>query len=128
MDAKFVYKRLGSFFSQFQSLQVLPTTIQDSILSGAVMLVISLLMIPDPISSIWVMIAIVSIETGVLGYMTMWDVKLDPVSMISCLLCIGFAVEFATHVSHSYVSSSQPTKELKIREALDHIGGPIVHG
>ena len=68
--------------SSKQSLQVLPNTIQDAITAGVVMLIISLLMIPNPIVGFCVMTTICTIETGILGYMALWGVNLDPISMI----------------------------------------------
>ncbi|VDK60469.1 unnamed protein product [Gongylonema pulchrum] len=41
-----------------------------------VMIVIAMLLIPQPMCSIWVAFAIASIDLGVIGFMTLWDVNL----------------------------------------------------
>jgi hypothetical protein len=40
------------------------------------MMVISLVFIPNPLCSLWVAFSIVSIELGVLGFMTLWRINL----------------------------------------------------
>lgn len=44
-------------------------------------------------SGVIIFISIVSINIGVFGYMTLWGVNLDAVSMISIIMSIGFAVD-----------------------------------
>lgn len=55
---------------------VVPNTIQNIVIAIAVMILIALLLIPEPTCSVWVALAIASIDVGVIGLMTLWDVKL----------------------------------------------------
>ena len=55
------------------------------------MMVISLIFIPNPLCSLWVAFSIISIEAGVIGLMTLWGVRLDSISMINLIMCIGFS-------------------------------------
>lgn len=55
---------------------VVPNTIQNIIIAIIVMVVIALLLIPQPMCAIWIALAIASIDIGVIGFMTLWDVKL----------------------------------------------------
>ena len=55
---------------------VLPTTVQSVTLAAVVMMIISLVFIPNPLCSLWVAFSIVSIELGVLGFMTLWGINL----------------------------------------------------
>ena len=58
-------------------------------IAAVVMMFISLIFIPNPVCSLWVAFAIISIELGVLGFMTFWHVNLDSISMINLIMCIG---------------------------------------
>lgn len=90
------------FFDQF--LMVFPTTIQCVSVAAVIMMIVSLLLIPNPICSLWVAFSILSIELGVVGFMTLWNVNLDSISMINLIMCIGFSVDFSAHISYHFMS------------------------
>lgn len=55
---------------------VVPNTVQNIVIAMVVMIVIALLLIPQPICALWVALAIASIDVGVIGFMTLWNVNL----------------------------------------------------
>lgn len=55
---------------------VIPNTIQNIIIAMIVMVIIAVLLIPQPSCALWVALAIASIDVGVIGYMTLWKVNL----------------------------------------------------
>lgn len=55
---------------------VVPNTIQNIIIAMFVMILIAILLIPQPSCAFWVTLAIASINIGVIGYMTIWNVNL----------------------------------------------------
>ena len=69
-----------------------------------IMMLVSLVLIPNPICSLWVAFSILSIEVGVVGFMTLWNVNLDSISMINLIMCIGFSVDFSAHISYHFMS------------------------
>ena len=83
---------------------VFPTTVQCVSVAAVIMFIVSLLLIPNKICSLWVAFSIVSIEVGVIGFMTLWDVNLDSISMINLIMCIGFSVDFSAHISYHFMS------------------------
>lgn len=103
-------------------------TIQNVGFTTAVMLVISLILIPNPICSLWVTFSIGSVITGVTGFMALWDVNLDSISMIILVVCIGFTVDFSAHISYAFVSSKKPTADERAVEALFSLGYPVLQG
>ena len=111
------------YFDQF--LVVLPNTVQCVGLAAVIMLVVSLVLIPNPICSLWVAFSIMSIELGVLGFMAFWGINLDSISMINLIMSIGFAVDFAAHISYSYMDS-EGTPDDRVRNSLYSLGLPIV--
>ncbi|MCL4139126.1 UNVERIFIED_CONTAM: hypothetical protein GTU68_008020 [Idotea baltica] len=92
------------------------------------MIIISLVFIPNPWCSLHVGFAIVSIELGVIGYMSLWGVNLDPISMVTLIMCIGFSVDFSAHISYSYLTSKKGTADEKMIECLFCLGLPIIQG
>lgn len=114
------------FFDQFELVR--PTAIQSMIIGALIMMVISFIFIPNILCSLWVAFSIISIELGVAGYMSLWNVNLDSISMINLIMCIGFSVDFTAHICYVYMSSKAKTPDERVREALYSLGLPIVQG
>ncbi|KAK7152398.1 hypothetical protein R3I93_010571 [Phoxinus phoxinus] len=107
---------------------IVTNTIQNLVVATCAMLVISLLLIPNPLCSLWVTFAIASVIVGVAGFMAFWDVSLDSVSMINLVICIGFSVDFSAHISYAFVSSEKSSANEKAVDAVTKLGYPIVQG
>ena len=114
------------FYDQY--LAVWPNTRQNLLIATAAMFVVSLLLIPHPVCSLWVTFSIVSICTGVMGYMTWWGVNLDSISMINIIICIGFCVDFSAHITYAFVLAEGKTGNQRMRNALHSLGYPIAQG
>ncbi|KAM9553347.1 patched domain-containing protein 3-like [Salvelinus alpinus] len=121
-----VYHPAFIYFDQYAV--IVSNTIQNIVVATLAMLVISLLLIPNPICSLWVTFAIASVIVGVAGFMAFWDVNLDSVSMINLVICIGFSVDFSAHISYAFVSSNKRTANEKAIDAVYHLGYPIIQG
>lgn len=114
------------FFDQFELVR--PTSIQCMIFGAFVMMLISFIFIPNIFCCLWVAFCIVSIELGVAGYMALWDVNLDSISMINLIMCIGFSVDFTAHICYAYMRSKRPRAEDRVKDSLYSLGLPIVQG
>lgn len=111
-------------------------------------MVVSLVFIPNLLCSLWVAFSIVSIEVGVVGFMSLWGVNLDAISMINLIMCIGFSVDFSAHISYvrfnlitirlpfidyfsklkAYMSSKATTPAERVKACLYSLGLPILQG
>lgn len=114
------------FFDQFEL--VIPTSIQCMVFGALIMMLISFIFIPNILCCLWVAFCIVSIELGVAGYMALWDVNLDSISMINLIMCIGFSVDFTAHICYAYMSSKKKRPEDRVKDCLYSLGLPIVQG
>ncbi|XP_043082775.1 patched domain-containing protein 3 [Puntigrus tetrazona] len=117
-----------AFIYHDQYAVIVSNTIQNIGVTTAVMLLISLLLIPNPLCSLWVTFSIASVIVGVTGFMALWDVNLDTISMIILVVCIGFSVDFSAHISYAFVSNKKPSANEKAVEALFNLGYPILQG
>ncbi|XP_014817529.1 PREDICTED: patched domain-containing protein 3, partial [Calidris pugnax] len=121
-----VYHPAFIYYDQF--LVIVQNTVQNVIIAAGAMLVISLLLIPNPLCCVWVTFAIASVIVGVAGFMTFWDVNLDSISMINLVICIGFSVDFSAHISYAFVTSGESSANKRAIEALSILGYPVLQG
>ncbi|VEN54168.1 unnamed protein product [Callosobruchus maculatus] len=114
------------FFDQFELVR--PLSIQNMIIGASIMMLVSFIFIPNILCSFWVALSIISIEAGVVGYMALWGVNLDSISMINLIMCIGFSVDYTAHICYAYMSSKAKTPDEKVKESLYALGLPIFQG
>lgn len=114
------------FFDQYELVR--PTSVQSMLVGAVIMMLISFIFIPNILCSLWVAFSIVSIEMGVAGYMALWDVNLDSISMINLIMCIGFSIDFTAHICYTYMTSKSNNSDERVREALYSLGMPIFQG
>ncbi|XP_048200061.1 patched domain-containing protein 3 [Perognathus longimembris pacificus] len=119
-----VYNQAFIYFDQFAA--ILENTVRNVIVASIAMFIVSLLLIPHPVCSIWVTFAIASVIVGVTGFMAFWKVNLDSISMINLVICIGFSFDFSAHISYAFVSSSKTTVNGKAADALYMLGYPVL--
>lgn len=98
------------------------------VVGALVMMLISFIFIPNVLCSLWVAFSVISIEIGVAGYMALWKVNLDSISMINLIMCIGFSVDYTAHICYAYMSSKAKHPDEKVKECLYALGLPILQG
>lgn len=115
------------FYEQY--IIIIPQTIQTLGIAAASMLAVSLILIPNPLVAILVSLSVISVITGVIGFMTFWGVSLESVSLVNLVLCIGFSVDFTAHIAYAFASSDStlpPT--VRISSNLGFLGYPVLQG
>lgn len=105
-----------------------PTSVQAMVVGAVIMMIVSFIFIPNVLCSLWVAFSVISIEVGVAGYMALWHVNLDSISMINLIMCIGFSVDYTAHICYAYMSSKAKTPNEKVQECLYALGLPILQG
>ena len=71
---------------------------------------------------------VVLIMVSVIGFMHFWGLTLSSITMIHIIMCIGFCVDFATHICHAFAQAGGSNRNDRVGEALDRAGGPILNG
>ncbi|WKY02116.1 hypothetical protein Q1695_015826 [Nippostrongylus brasiliensis] len=119
-----VYADFFQFAEQYNA--VLPGTLTSIAYAGAAVIIVSLFLIPEPVASLWVSFSILSINIGILGFMTFWDVRLDFISMVTIVMSIGFCVDFAAHLAYNFAKGRNVPPSERMRNALYAVGAPIL--
>ncbi len=122
-----VYHEYFPFADQY--LIILPSTLRNIAIAVASMITVSLVLIPSVPCALIIIMAIITIDLGVLGYMAWWGVHLDAISMIAIIMSIGFAVDLTAHISYAYAKAPTgvATRERALR-ALETLGWPVFQG
>ncbi|PAV58443.1 hypothetical protein WR25_12379 [Diploscapter pachys] len=108
---------------------ILPSTIQNDSLAMICMIIIALLFIPNPVCALWITLAMISIDIGVIGFLSLWGVKLDPISMITIIMSIGFSIEFSAHITHGFVSNPDKLSPMeRCIDSMERLAWPVIHG
>uniref|UniRef100_A0A914W8X1 Patched family protein n=1 Tax=Plectus sambesii TaxID=2011161 RepID=A0A914W8X1_9BILA len=112
-----------------QNDAILPNTVQNCLIELLCIGAVGLVFIPNVVFTFWIILAIISIDIGVVGCLSWWSVKLDPISMITLIMSIGFSVEFTAHITYGFVSSKGDlSPKERTAQALEKHAVPVLQG
>src|SRR5262249_52398610 len=81
------YHPWTGFADQF--IMIRGQAVQMVVMASSVVMATSIILIPNFMCSLAILFSIVSIQIGVLGFVSLWNVSLDIISIINLLMCIG---------------------------------------
>ncbi|CDW53254.1 patched family protein [Trichuris trichiura] len=120
------FNKLWPYVDQYDA--ILPNIIQECGFGIMCMILLALFLIPKAICSLWVTFAILSVDLGVIGFMTLWGLNMDTVSMITIVMSIGFSVDFSAHIAYAYSIQTAAKPIQRIRYALGQLAWPVIQG
>ncbi|MFH4981611.1 hypothetical protein AB6A40_008320 [Gnathostoma spinigerum] len=116
------------FTDQIETL--IPVTIQTSVITLACMTVVCIIFIAHTFTVLIAVSTIISIFLGVFGFLAMWDVNVDPISMATMIISIGLSVDFPAHITYHYYRTGLDSNVGSITERMSHtivtIGYPLL--
>ncbi|KAL4002135.1 Patched family protein [Acanthocheilonema viteae] len=119
-----VYADFFQFAEQYNA--VLPGTLSTIAIASFAVIIVSLLLIPRRVASFWILLSIITVNVGILGFMTFWNVRLDFVSMITIVMSVGFCIDFASHLAFNFSKDDGISSSERMRNALYNVGVPII--
>uniref|UniRef100_A0A915A5H4 Secreted protein n=2 Tax=Parascaris univalens TaxID=6257 RepID=A0A915A5H4_PARUN len=108
-----------------QLLTILPVTKSTVIFAFLCMAIVLMIFTPCITTILTSTISILSINLGIFGSLSYWDVDLDPISMATTLMAIGFSVDFIAHITFHYYKGQITDKRERLRHALVSIAWPM---
>lgn len=123
----FPYSVFYVFYEQY--LTMWPDTLQSLAISLAAIFVVTfLLMGLDIFSSVIVVVTITMIVVNLGGLMYWWHITLNAVSLVNLVMAVGIAVEFCSHLVHSFSVSMKTTRLERAADSLTQMGSSIFSG
>ncbi|CDW54157.1 patched family protein [Trichuris trichiura] len=112
-----------------QYISIPENTIQTVGIGILCMIFMTAFFIPHLHSIFWVGFTLLSMDLGVIGFLSVWGVTLDPITMINIIMSLDFPVEYASHICHCfYRLPVELTKAEKLDKLLAAVGWPILQG
>ncbi|CAG9534874.1 unnamed protein product [Cercopithifilaria johnstoni] len=114
-DAKFL-DIIGTLLNQ---------TVQSSVVTMIFMMFVCFLFIPQFAAIIIATFSVLSIFIGIIGFLSLWNVDLDPIVMSALVMSIGFSVDIPAHVTYHFFRADEDTSEASLKHCLSAIGFPV---
>ncbi|ETN75506.1 patched family protein [Necator americanus] len=122
----YAYTERSTFADQTDALgDVIWQTLYSEVICMGLSFII---FIPDVVSIVAAMFSLLSVNLGVFGFLSLWGVGIDPVSMAALLMSIGFSVDISAHISYHYYQVKAQTPVEKLEDAFLNIGWPTMQG
>uniref|UniRef100_A0A0K0EN34 SSD domain-containing protein n=1 Tax=Strongyloides stercoralis TaxID=6248 RepID=A0A0K0EN34_STRER len=119
-----IYEDFSLYADQLLSI---PPVTQQTVFYALLCMTIVLVCFTPHISTIISGVAsIMSINLGVFGLLYFWSIDLDPISMATTLMAIGFSVDFIAHISFHYYKSDHDDRRERLIHALKSIAMPMI--
>lgn len=72
--------------------------------------------------------SIVMILVDTVGFMALWGISYNAVSLINLVTAVGISVEFVSHITRSFAVSTKPTRLERAEEATISMGSAVFAG
>ncbi|CZS96662.1 hypothetical protein WAI453_010084 [Rhynchosporium graminicola] len=132
----FPYSVFYIFFDQYASIVRLTATLLGSAL--ALILAISSILLGSVRTGAVVTVTVIMIVVDIIGFMAVFDVSLNAVSLVNLIICVGIGVEFCAHIARAFMFPSRAVMERASKKfrgrdarawtALVNVGGSVFSG
>ncbi|XP_067131705.1 patched domain-containing protein 3-like [Centruroides vittatus] len=109
-------------------INVLSNCLKAISCAAAIVISVFFLFTPNILFLLSVAITIVSIQVGLIGYMSLWNVTMNTTALISLVMCTGFCVDYTVHTAYAFINCKTKTPNEKIKSCLYAAGYPVTQG
>ncbi|XP_023226045.1 patched domain-containing protein 3-like [Centruroides sculpturatus] len=111
-----------------QAILIKGIAIEIGLVASALICIIFFLFVPNITCAVCISVIIICIIIETVGIMVFWNVKLDLPSLTILILCVGFSINYPTHISSSFVLAGNLNSKDRIKKSLYEVGFPIFQG
>ncbi|XP_023229394.1 patched domain-containing protein 3-like isoform X2 [Centruroides sculpturatus] len=109
-------------------INVLSNCLKAISCAAAIVIAVFFLFTPNILFLLSVAITIVSIQVGLIGYMSLWNVTVNTTALVSLVMCTGFCVDYTVHTAYAFINCKTKTPNEKIKSCLYAAGFPVTQG
>ena len=80
----------------------------------------------DSLINVWLTLTVVSVEFGVIGFMTLWKVQLDCISVLCLIYGINYTIDNCAPLLSTFVLGKDFTRTKWVKNALEVHGVAIL--
>ncbi|XP_029606083.1 patched domain-containing protein 1 [Oncorhynchus kisutch] len=112
------------FMDRYSSSVVSP--ILTSAFSVLTILILTFFLVINPLGNFWLILTVTSVELGVLGLMTLWNVHMDSISILCLIYTLNFAMDHCAPHLYTFVLATEHTRTQCIKISLEEHGAAIL--
>jgi len=124
-NIKFIaYNPTFVFMDRYSSSVISP--ILTSGFSVLTILILTFFLVINPLGNFWLILTVTSVELGVLGLMTLWNVGMDSISILCLIYTLNFTMDHCVPHLYTFVLATEHTRTQCIKLALEEHGAAIL--
>ncbi|XP_058515676.1 patched domain-containing protein 3-like [Ochotona princeps] len=120
------YNKLFVFYESDSG--VLSSTLSNMAWAVLAVTVVSFALLPSLWSAALVIFILILIDVALVGFMYYWNLPLNMLTMVNLIISIGFSIDYAAHMCHTFSHCVGLSRDMRVFETLVLIGNPIFHG
>lgn len=111
-----------------QALLIKNMVYQLGLISAGLICLIFFMFVPNITCAVFISSIVLCIICETIGMVSFLDVKIDMLLLSTLVLCVGFSINYPTHISFSFVMAKDLTPEERVKNCLYEIGFPMFQG
>ncbi|GAA6079154.1 patched domain-containing protein 1 [Tachysurus ichikawai] len=100
--------------------------LKNSCIAALFLLFFSSFLATDPLVNAWITVTVASVEFGVVGFMTLWKVELDCVSVLCLIYGVNYAVDSSVPLVSAFALGRESTRTRWVKVSLERHGVPAL--
>ncbi|XP_036381084.1 patched domain-containing protein 1-like [Megalops cyprinoides] len=100
--------------------------LKNSCIAALFLLFFSAFLVADSLVNVWLTVTAASVEFGVIGFMTLWRVELDCVSVLCLIYGVNHAIDSCAPLVSTFALGRDSTRTRWVKLALERHGVPVL--
>ncbi|KAJ8347841.1 hypothetical protein SKAU_G00264300 [Synaphobranchus kaupii] len=100
--------------------------LKHSCIAALFLLFFSAFLVANSLVNVWLTVTAASVEFGVIGFMTLWRVELDCVSVLCLIHSVNYAVDSCTPLLSTFALGRECSRTRWVKLALERHGVPVL--